>query len=422
MTDWSNAAGIWGGAEAERAAATVAGAEAERAAAATDSDYMSLAIALAEGGSGFTNPNPLVGAVIVKDGRVIGAGCHERFGDLHAERNALRSCTESPEGATAYVTLEPCNHHGHQPPCVDALIEAGIARVVVGSRDPNPLVSGKGDSRLRAAGIQVDEDVCRERCDQLNPIFFHYMTCKLPFVVAKWAMTADGHISASTGDSRWVSCEASRAQVHEYRHRLAAIMVGVNTVLADDPSLTCRRANGAAGNNPLRVVCDSHLRIPLSSQLVKTANQVPTRVYCCDPDPAKQASLSAAGAQVVAVPSDEQGRVSLPHVMSHLAENGTDSVLLEGGAQLNAAAFEAGLVNEVVVYLAPKIIGGTGASPVGGAGIPRMADALPLGTPRVSVLGDDVVLEYPVNDGPLITLYPSPEASSTKTPDHKEVS
>lgn len=372
-----------------------------------DRRFMLRAIELAAGGSGWTNPNPLVGAVIVKDGRIIGEGCHERCGDLHAERNALGSCVESPRGATAYVTLEPCSHHGRQPPCADALIEAGIARVVVGSRDPNPLVHGRGNARLRAAGIRVDEDVLRRECDRLNPIFFHFMETGLPFVVAKWAMTADGHISACTGDSRWVSCEQSRLEVHELRHRLAAIMVGINTVLADDPSLTCRRGDGALGNHPLRVVCDSRLRIPLNSRLVRTARDAPVLVCACRDDPRKVAALRDAGASVELVPADDRGHVSLRAVMELLGARKIDSVLLEGGGSLNASAFAEGLVNEAIVYVAPKIIGGAGACPVGGPGIPAMADAWKLGAPRVAAVGRDVRLEYPVNGSPLIDLYPA---------------
>lgn len=379
---------------------------AERAAM-TDEDYMRLAIELAKAGNGWTNPNPLVGAVIVKDGRIIGQGCHEVHGDLHAERNALKSCTEDPSGATAYVTLEPCNHHGHQPPCVDALIEAGIARVVVGSRDPNPLVHGQGNARLRAAGIQVEEDFLRDEADALNPIFFRYMTDKLPYVVAKWAMTADGHIAAHTGDSQWVSNEDSRAEVHELRHRLAAIMVGVGTVLADDPSLTCRRANGAMGKNPLRVVCDTNLRTPLDCKLVKTACDVPTLIATCSEDADKIAALKAAGVEVVVLPMVD-GRLSLSEVMHELAARNIDSVLLEGGAGLNVSAFEAGLVNELVIYMAPKIIGGADSpSPVGGKGLDLMADAYQLDAPIVTLVGSDVKLEYGINGSPLITLYPS---------------
>ena len=213
--------------------------------------HMRRAIELARTAHGWVNPNPMVGAVVVKDGRVIGEGCHERYGDLHAERNALAACTESPEGATIFVTLEPCSHFGTQPPCADALVEAGIARVVVGSRDPNPLVSGKGNARLREAGIEVIEDFLRAECDALNAPFFHFITTKTPYVIAKWAMTADGRIAAHTGDARWVSCEQSRAQVHEMRHDCMAIMVGIGTVLTDDPALTARRiSKGTSRRKP----------------------------------------------------------------------------------------------------------------------------------------------------------------------------
>jgi diaminohydroxyphosphoribosylaminopyrimidine deaminase/5-amino-6-(5-phosphoribosylamino)uracil reductase len=359
--------------------------------------YMRRAIELARTAAGWTNPNPLVGAVIVKNGRIIGEGCHEHFGQLHAERNALKSCKEDPRGATIYVTLEPCNHTGHQPPCVDALIEAGVARVVVGSRDPNPLVSGKGNARLRKAGIQVDEDFLRAECDALNPIFFWYITHKRPYVVAKWAMTADGKIAAVTGDARWVSNEQSRAEVHDMRHRLAAIMVGINTVLADDPLLTARRA--MLSNNPTRVVCDSHLRIPLDCQLVSTAREVPTIVACvCDTTQGaaadKAAALADAGVTVLNV-GGADGEVDLDALMAQLGTHEIDSVLVEGGGTLNAQVFASGLVNETVVYVAPKVIGGRDAkTPVAGAGIPLMADAIALGTPEVALVGDDVKLVY----------------------------
>lgn len=359
--------------------------------------YMRRAIELARTAAGWTNPNPLVGAVIVKNGRIIGQGCHEHFGQLHAERNALKSCKEDPRGATIYVTLEPCNHTGHQPPCVDALIEAGVARVVVGSRDPNPLVSGKGNARLRRAGIQVDEDFLRDECDALNPIFFWYITRKRPYVVAKWAMTADGKIAAATGDARWVSNEQSRAEVHDMRHRLAAIMVGINTVLADDPLLTARRA--VPSNNPARVVCDSHLRIPLDCKLVATAHEVPTIVACAGgtangPLAEKAAALAEAGVTVLDA-GGADGEVDLNALMAQLGSHEIDSVLVEGGGSLNAQVFANGLVNEAVVYVAPKVIGGRDAkTPVAGAGIPRMSDAIELGAPEVTLVGDDVKLVY----------------------------
>ena len=242
----------------------------------TDRDYMTRAIELAEGGVGYTSPNPLVGAVIVKDGRIIGEGYHERYGSLHAERNAFASLKESAEGATIYVTLEPCCHHGKQPPCTEAIVENKIARVVIGSRDPNPLVSGKGTAYLREHGILVEEDFMREECDRLNPIFFHYITNKLPYVVMKYAMTLDGKIATVTGASKWISGEESRHMVHELRHKYRGIMVGIGTVLADDPMLNCR-IEGL--RSPVRIICDSHLAIPLESNICKTAKEYDTISY-----------------------------------------------------------------------------------------------------------------------------------------------
>ena len=203
-------------------------------------DYMRRAIELAKKARGFTSPNPMVGAVIVKDNRIIGEGYHERCGQLHAERNALASCKESPKGAVMYVTLEPCCHYGKTPPCTEAIIEAGIRKVVIGSRDPNPKVSGKGAKQLRKAGIEVEEDFLRTECDALNPVFFHYISTGTPYVVLKYAMTADGKIASHTGKSKWITGEKARNHVHQLRHWYSGIMVGIDTVLADDPMLNCR--------------------------------------------------------------------------------------------------------------------------------------------------------------------------------------
>lgn len=357
---------------------------------------MRRAISLAWQGAGWTNPNPLVGAVIVKDGRIIGEGYHERYGEPHAERNALADCVargEDPRGATVYATLEPCCHWGKQPPCADALVEAGVACVVVGSRDPNPLVAGGGNARLRDAGIHVVEDVLRDECDALNPIFFHYIQTKRPYVVAKWAMTLDGKIATRTGDARWVSGEASRADVHELRHRLAAIMVGRGTAAADDPLLTARRAG--ASNQPVRVVVDSHLSLSETSQLVQTAREVPTLVGTAAPEDGPAAErLRALGVEVQSVPAPD-GRVDLEALLGVLGERGVDSLLVEGGSALLGSLFDRSLVNEVVVYVAPKIAGGAQAKgPVAGQGVAFMADALALGAPAVERIGDDLKLVY----------------------------
>ena len=364
----------------------------------SEADYMRRAIELAARGAGWTAPNPMVGAVIVKDGRIIGEGYHARYGQAHAERNALASCAVDPRGATMYVTLEPCCHQGKQPPCTTAIIDAGIARVVVGSRDPNPLVSGKGNAILRASGVQVVEDVLRSECDELNPLFFHYIQTGRPYVVAKWAMTLDGKIATSTGNSRWVSNEQSRADVHDLRHQLAAIMVGIGTALADDPSLTARR--NPASRQPLRVVADSHLRIPLDGQLVRTAGEFPTLVATTVPeDDMRAQALRDRGVDIVSVPGAD-GKVDLDALLDRLGERDIDSLLIEGGGCLNEAMFKSGLVNEVIVYLAPKVVGGaTSKTPVEGEGVSKMADAFLLGTPRIERFGSDLKLTYKLDKG-----------------------
>ena len=237
-----------------------------------DEKYMRHAIELAKKGLGWTNPNPMVGAVIVKDGKIIGEGYHKKYGELHAETSALNNCTKSPEGATIYVTLEPCCHHGKQPPCTEAIIKAGIKRVVIGSLDPNPLVSGKGMQILREHNIQVDNKlVCNRECIDMNYVFFHYIKEKLPYVIVKYAQTLDGKIATHNGLSKWITGEAARENVHMDRHRYSAIMVGINTVIKDDPMLNCRCKDIEKPHNPVRIVCDTRLRTPLDSRLVKTA-------------------------------------------------------------------------------------------------------------------------------------------------------
>ena len=234
--------------------------------------YMRHAINLAKTAAGHTNPNPMVGAVIVKDGRIIGLGCHERYGELHAERKALQQLTEPADGAEMYVTLEPCCHYGKQPPCTEAVIKSGIKRVIIGSADPNPKVAGKGVRQLRAAGIEVIEDFMREECDSINPVFFHYITRNIPYVALKYAMTADGRIATDAGKSMWITGEEARAHVHTLRNYYSGILAGIGTVLADDPLLTCRMPGG---RNPVRIILDSDLRIPMESRLVQTAKETP---------------------------------------------------------------------------------------------------------------------------------------------------
>lgn len=359
----------------------------------TDEEYMRLALELAEKGCGWTAPNPMVGAVLVKDGRIIGKGWHEKYGGLHAERNALAACSESPEGATMYVTLEPCCHHGKQPPCVEAVLQAGIARVVVGSADPNPLVSGKGIQILRERGVSVTENVLREACDKLNTVFFHHISTKTPFVAMKYAMTMDGKIATYTGASKWITGEAARAHVQELRHRYTGIMVGVGTVLADDPMLTCRMPNG---KHPIRIICDTGLRTPLTAQVVMTAEQVPTILATCCTDPGKRMAYEKAGCHVVVV-DEKDGHVDLAHLMEELGQAQIDSLLLEGGGTLSWAALENGIVHKIYAYIAPKLFGGQDAkTPIEGLGVKTPAEAVQLKSSSIHQLGEDFLIESEV--------------------------
>jgi len=356
--------------------------------------YMRMAVELAKGGTGFVNPNPLVGAVIVKNGRVIGCGYHRKYGELHAERNAFASCTESADGADIYVTLEPCCHYGKTPPCTEAVIENGIRRVFIGSSDPNPKVAGKGAAILREHGIEVYEGILKEECDSLNEIFFHYITAKTPYVILKYAMTADGKIATFTGKSKWITSDASREHVQHTRKRTAAIMAGIGTVLADDPALTCRLADSGTH---ARIICDSSLRIPEDCGIMKTAADIPTYIATVSSDEEKISAIERAGAHVIKTEASE-GRVYLPELMKYLAsELHIDSILLEGGAELAYSALRSGIVNKVQVYMAPKIFGGAGAkSAVGGAGVDFPDDAFMLSCPAVSTIGDDILIEYKV--------------------------
>lgn len=356
-------------------------------------NFMERAAELARMGEGFTNPNPLVGAVIVKDGKIIGEGYHKKYGEAHAEVNALASCTESPEGADMYVTLEPCCHTGKQPPCTDAVIAAGIKRVFIGSRDPNPLVSGKGAELLRNAGIEVTEDFERELCDALNPIFFKFITTGTPYVILKTAVTADGRTAAASGDSKWITNEKSRENVHLTRRRVAAVMTGIGTVLRDDPELTCRIENP---KNPIRIICDSSLRIPMDSRIVKTATEAETIIATLSHDFVKTRELESLGIHVIKT-REKDGEIDLSNLMTILGKMNIDSVLIEAGQTLNASAFEAGIIDLYQLYIAPKLIGGQNAkSPIGGRGIAKMSAAVRLGTPKVRLFDGDVMLEYEV--------------------------
>ena len=366
--------------------------------------YMRRAIKLAKKGSGHVNPNPLVGAVIVRDGEIIGEGYHECYGQLHAERNAIANAKKrgnSLEGSTIYVTLEPCCHYGKTPPCTEAIIEEKIARVVVGSDDPNPLVSGKGFQMLREKGIEVIPHFLKEECDAMNHVFFHYIRTGTPYVAMKYAMTMDGKIACYTGDSKWVTGEESRAHVQTLRNHYKGIMAGIGTVLADDPMLNCRIEGG---RDPIRIIADSYLRIPMDSQLVRTAGQQPLIVACLpDADEEKAAQLQEKGGEVLRIPgvttadiTEEQKEViSLPVLMKELGARKIDGILLEGGGQLNESALQAGIVDRIYCYIAPKIFGGAQAkTPVEGQGLTRAADAWQFNRIGMQEFGQDILLEY----------------------------
>lgn len=358
----------------------------------TDLAYMHRALALAERGCGWVNPNPMVGAVIVKDGKIIGEGYHAKYGELHAERMALASCTVSPAGATLYVTLEPCCHQGKTPPCTEAILESGIARVVVGSSDANPLVCCQGVCDLRAHGIAVIEGVAQDACDRLNESFFHYIQTQTPYVILKYAMTMDGKIATRTGKSQWITGAAARERVHADRHRYTAIMTGVGTVLADNPRLTARLAHS---KNPVRVICDTHLRTPLDAQVVTTAALAPTLIATAVTDPARHRLYIESGCEIVTVP-EKDGHIDLRTLMIQLGQRQIDSILLEGGGTLNWSALQSGIVQKVQAYIAPKFFGGSGLSPVAGLGVDAPAAAIRLGTPVITPIGADILLESEV--------------------------
>lgn len=369
---------------------------------------MRRAIKLARKGGGFVHPNPLVGCVVVKDGRILTEGYHEKYGEFHAERNALTRCETDVKGASLYVTLEPCCHYGKTPPCTEIIIEKGIKKVFVGILDPNPLMAGKGVKTLQNAGVEVETGLCHDEICEMNKIFLKYITTKRPYVIMKTAMTLDGKISSFTGDSRWVTNAESRKMAHALRSELSGVVVGIGTVLADDPMLNCR----LEGNHhqPIRIVVDSNLRIPADCQLVKTAKEYKTIVACRHFDKSeleesslcvnsKQRfldsiqSLEAKGIEIIECASSD-GHVDISDLMTKLGAQGVDSLLLEGGGALNAAFLNAGCVDEVWAFIAPKIIGGKDSkTPVSGKGIEKMNDAINLQNIDIHYINGDVLIK-----------------------------
>jgi diaminohydroxyphosphoribosylaminopyrimidine deaminase/5-amino-6-(5-phosphoribosylamino)uracil reductase len=357
-------------------------------------DYMKLALQLAEATRGQTSPNPMVGCVLVKDGRIVGIGSHLKAGEAHAEVQALRAAGEQARGATAYVTLEPCSHYGRTAPCADALIDAGVRSVVIAMLDPNPLVAGQGVQKLQDAGIEVLTGVCEEEAKRLNEVFITFITTKQPFVTVKTAMTLDGKVATYAGSSRWITGEEARLDVHRMRHEHDAILVGVNTVLIDDPQLTTRLALG--GKNPVRMIIDTTLRIPLDAKVL-TDGKAPTWIFTTErADPLKWEQLEEMGIRVFS--TGNEPKVNISRMLTILGEQQISSLLVEGGSQINSAFLHAQAIHKVVSYVAPKLVAGQGApTPFGGLGIEEMNNAVSLVDVSFEKIGDDIkITGYPV--------------------------
>jgi len=367
-----------------------------------DEKYMRLALRLAKKGMGRTSPNPLVGAVVVKGKTIVGRGYHHRAGEPHAEVLALRQAGRKGRGATLYLNLEPCAHFGRTPPCTQAILAASIRRVVAGMKDPNPVVSGRGIRQLRRGGVTVDVGILREECRELNGPFSKFITTGKPFVTLKAAISLDGKVATRSGDSRWVSSQASRNYVHRLRQAMDAVMVGIGTVLKDDPLLTVRLPGGKKPHQPLRVVVDSRLRIPLHSQLVRTAGLYPTLIATTRAaSSSRRKWLAQANVEILILENDAQGHVSLKALMKELARRSVVSVLLEGGSTLTASAVREEVVDRLLFFLAPKIIGGERApGVVGGEGILRLKDAKPVKILKVRRMGPDFLIEGAMESSP----------------------
>lgn len=354
--------------------------------------YMRRALVLARKGIGKTGPNPAVGCVIVKDGVVVGEGWHKRAGTPHAEVNALARAAERARNADVYVTLEPCAHFGKTPPCADALISAGVARVFAGMVDPNPRVMGQGLERLRSAGIETVAGILEDECQTVNGPFIKHVTTGMPFVVLKSALTLDGKIATVAGDARWITNEKSRAYVHKLRSQVDAIMVGVGTVIADNPQLTSRIAGG---RDPLRVVVDSTLRIPLDARLLHLESKAGTVVATLADDEAKIAGIRDCGADVL-ICREKKGRVDLHDLMARLGAMNVQSVLLEGGSTLAGEALRLGLIDKFLLFYAPKLVGGEGPGLFAGEGVARMNDAFRLRDVTLTRFAEDIMIQgYP---------------------------
>ncbi|MFJ7848029.1 bifunctional diaminohydroxyphosphoribosylaminopyrimidine deaminase/5-amino-6-(5-phosphoribosylamino)uracil reductase RibD [Peribacillus sp. NPDC097206] len=360
-----------------------------------DQYYMKLALDLAGSAKGKTNPNPIVGAVIVKDGVIAGTGIHRKAGEPHAEVHAFKMAGEYAKGGTLYVTLEPCSHYGKTPPCANLVKESGIKRVVVAMEDPNPEVAGRGIALLKEAGIEVEVGILEKEARRLNERFIHNMTTGRPFVLSKFAMTLDGKLATHTGHSKWITGEESRHSVHLLRNEVDAILVGIGTVLADNPSLTTRLPEGG-GKNPVRIILDSELRVPLDSHVLQVEEARTVIVTHENASLEKIASLSERGVEFIMVPKTEAG-LDLEILMAELYKKGITDVLLEGGSEVNASFLRAGLIDKYLIYVAPKLLGGRNSlTPFSGDDVNQMDEALDVSISHVDTFGEDIrITAYP---------------------------
>lgn len=356
----------------------------------TDEFYMRQALRLAKRGNGKVSPNPMVGAVIVKDGRIIGKGYHRRYGGNHAETNAIHNASDSIEGATMYITLEPCSHHGKTPPCAEMLLIHKPSRVVVGSLDPNPLVAGRGIEMLQKNGIATTVGVLEEDCRKLNEKYLKFIQTRIPFVTLKYAQTLDGRIATATGHAQWISSEASRRFAHTLRSVNDAILVGAGTVIQDDPELTVRMVKG---KNPLRIVVDSQLRTSTKSKIYK--NQKAARTIIATTvraNPEKRALFHDLGIEMLQIDADQHGQVDQGKLLRELGKHNIASVLVEGGAEIITSFIKNALADRVTIIIAPKIIG-SGKEAVGDLSITDMNEAFVITEKKMIRKGDDLIIE-----------------------------
>ncbi len=355
-----------------------------------DEHWMRKVLRLAEKGRGRTSPNPLVGAILVRNGKVVGEGYHARAGEAHAEIIALQHAKERARKATLYINLEPCTHYGKTPPCAPQVIKAGVKSVVIGMEDPNPLVRGKGMEALKKAGLNVRAGILESECRRLNEAFCKYITAKEPFIILKVAATLDGKIATREGDSKWISGEASRRLVHRLRDEVDGVLVGIGTVLRDDPLLTARIKGG---RDPYRVVLDSRLKIP---EEAKVFGDSPAKVVIATTETApkdKIERLEKKGVRVLTLESKE-GRIDLKSCLSKLGEAGMMSLMVEGGNQVNGSFLDEGLIDKLLLFLSSRLIGDPEAPGIfGGRGVSRLEEAIPLKEIRARRIGEDILLE-----------------------------